>query len=95
MPENQIKIHEANINQLTNSLKENLNIQEKFNISEKINLEKEFLISLYRIKGGEITLEEFISTVIRDTINFGQFSEDFKAGKLKDYNMSYQKYQEY
>ena len=33
--------------------------------------------------------------VIHDTINFGQFSEDFKAGKLKDYNMSYQKYQEY
>lgn len=33
--------------------------------------------------------------VIHDTINFCQFSEDFKAGKLKDYNMSYQKYQEY
>ena len=33
--------------------------------------------------------------VIHDAINFGQFSEDFKAGKLKDYNMSYQKYQEY
>ena len=32
---------------------------------------------------------------IHDAINFGQFSEDFKAGKLKDYNMSYQKYQEY
>ena len=40
-------------------------------------------------------VEEFISTVIHDAINFGQFSEDFKAGKLKDYNMSYQKYQEY
>ena len=33
--------------------------------------------------------------VIHDAINFGQFSEDFKAWKLKDYNMSYQKYQEY
>ena len=42
-----------------------------------------------------IKIEEFISTVIHDAINFGQFSEDFKAGKLKDYNMSYQKYQEY
>ena len=57
--ENQIKIHEANINQLTNSLNTNLNIQEKFNISEKINLEKEFLISLYKIKGrGNYTKEK-------------------------------------
>ena len=44
---------------------------------------------------NSIKKEEFISTVIHDAINFGQFSEDFKAGKLKDYNMSYQKYQEY
>ena len=201
--ENQIKIHEANINQLTNSLNTNLNIQEKFNISEKINLEKEFLISLYKIKGrGNYTkekpkninptksdnkleketkkpqkfknkrsksinqtenkylykfennninennkisflyqfenkklvtklykkiakanfiyyecskrrygctgickydtnskkwfmIEECNSRVIHDAINFGQFSEDFKAGKLKDHNMSYKKYQEY
>ena len=56
--ENQIKIHEANINQLTNSLNTNLNIQEKFNISEKINLEKEFLISLYKIKGGGNYIKE-------------------------------------
>lgn len=50
--ENQIKKHEANIKELINSLNENLNLQEKFNINEKINLEKEFLISLYKIKGG-------------------------------------------
>lgn len=40
-------------------------------------------------------VEECNSTVIYDAINFSQFSEDFKAGKLKDYNMSYKKYQEY
>lgn len=39
--------------------------------------------------------EESNSTVIHDAINFGQFSEDFKQGKLKEYNMSYKKYQEY
>ena len=40
-------------------------------------------------------IEECNSRVIHDAINFGQFSEDFKAGKLKDHNMSYKKYQEY
>ena len=40
-----------------------VNKKEKFNISEKINLEKEFLISLYRIKGGEITLKKNLKII--------------------------------
>ena len=46
----QIKEHENKIQNLTNRLQEVTTIDEKFNINQQINQEKDFIISLYKIK---------------------------------------------
>ena len=46
----QIKEHENKIQNLTNRLQEITILDEIFNINQQINQEKDFIISLYKIK---------------------------------------------
>ena len=49
----EIEIHENNIKELYDKLKEELDIKDKLYINEKINSEQQFIISLLKIEDGE------------------------------------------
>ena len=51
--EKAIELHQNNINKLTKQINENLNINEKLNLTEKLSLEKDFLLTLYKLKANE------------------------------------------
>ena len=64
----QIKEHENKIQNLTNRLQEVTTIDEKFNINQQINQEKDFIISLYKIKTS-IAYENQKNTIAENLIN--------------------------
>ena len=64
----QIKEHENKIQNLTNRLQELTTIDEKFNINQQINQEKDFIISLYKIKTS-IAYENQKNTIAENLIN--------------------------
>ena len=51
--QNEIEIHENNIKELYDKLKEELDTKDKLYINEKINSEQQFIISLLKIEDGE------------------------------------------
>ena len=63
----QIKEHENKIQNLTNRLQEVTTIDEKFNINQQINQEKDFIISLYKIKTS-MTNENQKNTIAENQI---------------------------
>ena len=64
----QIKEHENKIQNLTNRLQEVITIEEKFNKNQQMNQEKDFIISLYKIKTS-IAYENQKNTIAENLIN--------------------------